>query len=384
LASSHRYSWTRADGSTGKGWRAKWTGADGSPQSKRGFDRKGDAETYAADREAEARHGVTLEGERPSGKTTVEVWASTWLAGREVKPNTVTSYKASIARITAAFGGRSLSSLRPSELRTWRRTMEAKYQPTTVALTSTVFAMILRDAVHDGLLARSPMPSHRSRIGRVVDPERLLTLDQVRAWDAALPVHAQGMALVAATTGLRQGELLGLRVEDVDWLRRLARVSQQLQGQRYVQPKSKAGVREVPLTKVAADALAAHLAAYPAPAGEPIFRAMRGGRWNRKGFDDVWRKARKAARVEVAGEKVPLPEWATWHDLRDVAASALIYGGVDVRAVMSILGHGSAEETLRTYARMWPKAQDVSVRALDALWSEGAETSEGQGGATST
>lgn len=373
MSSAHRYTWQRADGSTGRAWRAKWTGADGRPQSKRGFDRKGDAEAYAADREAEARHGVTLEGERPSGKTTVEAWCRTWLDTRHVRPTTLAAYRFVLARATTSLGGRTLASLRTSELRSWQQSLEATLAPSTAAQTSAVFAMVLRDAVLDGLLDRSPMPrtSRERRVQRVLDPDELLTVEQVRAWDAALPEWVRGAAVVAASTGLRQGELLGLRAEDVDFLRRRLQVRHQLQAGEFVPPKTSAGVRAVPLTKAAVDALAAHVAAYPSPEGEPLFLTARGKRWSRTGWHGMVTEARKAARVKVKGKSLPLPEWAHWHALRDVAASSLIREGRDLKTVMSIMGHSSPDETLRTYARLWPDALDEAGVALDRVWGVG-------------
>jgi integrase len=372
MASAYRYTWTRADGSTGKAWRARWVGSDGRARSKRGFDRKGDAESYAADREAEARHGVTLDGERPTGKTTVETWAKTWLEAQEVRPGSLASYGYAVKRINAAFGGRSLASLRPSELRSWRKGLRSQYAVTTAEQTAAIFAMLLRAAAHDGLIPKSPMPSASGKgQGRIVDPAELLTMEQVWTWDRNLPEYARGMALVAATTGLRQGELRGLQVGDVDFLKRIVRVRQQLVGACvYGPPKTAAGVRTVPLSEVAAAALSEHIRDYPSPEGEPIFLTRSGRRWSRSGFHDCWSTAATAAE---------LPDWAHWHALRDVAASALIRSGVDLRSVMSILGHTSSEETLRTYARLWPDAQDNARKALDAAWSD---SSTRQGRAT--
>ena len=63
-----------------------------------------------------------------------------------------------------------------------------------------------------------------------------------------------------------------------------------------------------------------------------------------------------------------LPTWATWHSLRDCYASLLIYTRQDLRVVMTLLGHSSSEETLRTYARLWPSATDDARKALERVW----------------
>lgn len=383
MASAHKYSWTRVDGTIGRAYRAKWTGEDGKPHSKRGFDRKGDALEHAQNKEVEARHGVKLEEEIPAGRMTVEAWSKVWLAGVDVRPSTASAYKYAVQRINAGLGGRTLVALRPSELRTWRRGLTSRdgkpLAATTVDATVAVLAMMLRAAVHDGLLTRSPLPPLRSGhdgVGRVVDPDELLTLEQVRAWGRAMPEVAREMPLVAATTGLRQGELLGLRLPNVDFLRRQIRVVEQLVSPpaagepSWGPPKTAAGVRTLPLTKDAADAINRHLLVQPAVEGEPIFRTARGRRWRRTTFGDVWRTGRDSA---------GLPDWAHWHALRDVYASSLIFTRQDVRVVMTLLGHTSSEETLRVYARLWPEATDGARKALERVWRP---ASKGHGRAT--
>lgn len=369
MASAYRYSWTRGDGTVGKAWRARWTGADGKPRSKRGFDRKGDAEAYGVAREVEARTGVVLPEAGPDG-TTLAAWSRTWLAGLDVRPQTEAAYGYALARVLASHGSRALASIRPSEVKALRRSLVSRYAPATADQTMAILAMVLRAAVHDGLLDRTPIPPGTGGVGgRVVDPAQLLTLTQVRAWGEAMPLVGREMPVVAAATGLRQGELLGLRLPAVDFLRRQIRVSEQLVSPlgagrpTWGPPKTAAGERTVPLPKVAAEGIARHLERFPAVEGEPIFRGARGQRWRRSTFGTVWRTAATAA---------GLPPWAGWHELRDVAASGLITQGNDVRVVMSVLGHTSSEETLRTYSRIWPGAEDRARQSLDALWDEGS------------
>jgi integrase len=366
VASAHRYTWT-AGGRKREAWRAKWQGPDGQPRSKRGFDRKGDALAYAQDQETASRHGLVLD-DMP---TTVEQWASTWQAGLRVREETAASYDYALERIKAAFGPRPLTSLRPSEIRAWRQAMRRidgkPLADSTADKVLAVLATMLRAAVHDGLLEKSPMPPGRAlhRAGRVVDPAELLTLRQVRAWGAKLPLYLTELPLIAASTGLRQGEMLGLRLPNVDFLRRQVHVVEQLRTPKtagspaWGPTKTPAGVRTVPLPTAAAEALARHLERQPPVDGEPVFRGVRGQRWRA----NVFQKAVLAGRVAAE-----LPGWATWHSLRDVYASSLIRQGVDVRTVMTLLGHVSAEETLRTYGRLWGDATDTARSRLDDLW----------------
>lgn len=388
MSSAHRYSWTRSDGSVGKAYRAKWTGVDGKPKTRRGFDRKGDAEAFAADREAEARHGIALGVVRPTGKTTVEAWSKTWMESLEVRGSTADSYKYALKRINRTLGGRSLASLRTSELKAWRRSLTTKdgkaLAHNTAEHTAAILAMLLRAAVADGLIPKSPLAPSRggSGTGRVVDPDGLLTLEQIVAWGEAMPDVAKEMPLVAAMTGLRQGELLGLQASRVEFLRREITVDP-LMGQmvtpigkghpEYGPPKTTAGARTVPLPALAKEALNRHLIVQPLIEGEPIFRGSRGQRWRRSTFGDVWRQARDDAK---------LPGWVHWHALRDFYASSLIRSGLDLRTVMTLMGHTSSEETLRVYARLWPDSQDRARQALEEVWSTDDNEDKGQGSTT--
>jgi integrase len=370
MASAHPYTYSTSDGRTRRAYRAKWSGG-----AKRGFARRSDALAYAQDREAEARHGITLAGETPTSRTTVEGWSQTWLDGLDVRPSTRASYEYALRRILPGLGSRTLGDLRPSELKAWRRGLTRAdgqpLAPATADATVAVLAMMLRAAVLDGLIERSPLVGVKGSSGsRVLDPDELLTLEQVEAWGRALPVVACEMPVVAAMTGLRQGELLGLRLPQIDFLRRQVRVVEQLVSPpgagvpTWGPPKTAAGVRTVPLPEPAAEALARHLGRFPAVDGEPVFRSVRGKRWRRSTFGDVWRKGKAGA---------DLPVWAHWHGLRDHAASAYVRAGVDVRTVMTLLGHTNPKETLATYSRLWPDSNDLARKAVEELWRKPGE-----------
>ena len=136
--------------------------------------------------------------------------------------------------------------------------------------------------------------------------------------------HVRAGVLVTAGTGLRQGELFGLTVDRIDFLRRELRVDRQLftpgKGRPFLKPpKSRNSYRTVPLSTVVVDVLSAHLAAYGTGEegvlfhfqGRPIGRAM----------------AAKHMRAAAARAGVE----ATWHDLRHHHATSLLVGGRSTR-----------------------------------------------------
>jgi integrase len=126
-------------------------------------------------------------------------------------------------------------------------------------------------------------------------------------------------------------------------------------------------VRSIPLPTVVIDALAAHLANYPAgvdgfvfaPGGKPIRRTT---------FGSVWRAAVKAADA---------PTGTGFHELRHYYASLLIRHGQSVKVVQARLGHASASETLDTYSHLWPDSDDRTRTAVDSvLLADSARTGE--------
>ncbi len=375
MASAHKYQWPRADGTTGRGWRAKWVDNEGRQQSKRGFDRRSDALAYAEDREAEARHNTSLGLAILNSRTTFADWSATWLDAQHVRRNTTAHYENVLKRALPTFGRHPLTSLRPHEFKVWRGQLEDRYADRTVDATWQVVSMILKAAVDEGLLPRNPMPAgHRTRPREVEDHGRLLTWEQIDAWATAMPLASREMPLVAATTGLRQGELLGLRLPNVDFLRRELRVVEQLltpgAGHPVFAPlKTRTSTRTLPLADVTLQALARHLERFPPVQGEPIFRSARGGRWRRQTFGDMYRDAKV---------KAGLPDWVHWHALRDVFASTLVRERIDAQTLVALMGHSSILQA-GPYLKMWGDGLDTVRQAL-----ERRHAAEGQERATET
>jgi integrase len=168
--------------------------------------------------------------------------------------------------------------------------------------------------------------------------------------------------LVGAGTGLRPGELFGLSVNRIDFLRRTIRVDRQLVrargiGVRLAELKTGASYRTIPLPTTVVDALAAHLTKWPAEADDLVFSNERGRPTQQQPFAAVWKTARSRAQ---------LPGWATPHDLRHYYASLLIRSGASVKVVQARLGHGSAKVTLDVYGHLWPDEEDRTRGAVDA------------------
>lgn len=127
--------------------------------------------------------------------------------------------------------------------------------------------------------------------------------------------------------------------------------------------------RTVPLPESAAQALAAHMQAYPPEPvtltedGKPrthelIFTSQRGGAIDRNRYNVTWRRARAAAGVPAGREN-------GFHVLRHTFASDALAGGVNIRALQEYLGHRSASVTLDVYGHLLRGADDQLRAAID-------------------
>jgi len=273
--------------------------------------------------------------------------------------------------VLPAFGARPSGTIRTSEVQAWIAGLELA--PSTVAVVYGKLAAIFRAAEDDRVIARSPC-TRRVRLPRQDGAEVMpIAPGQVRAMVDAVGDRYRALVVTLAGSGLRSGEVLGLTVDRCDFLRRTIRVDRQLvtvanEAPRLAPAKTTASVRTIPVPQAVLDEIARHLERYsPGPWGL-IFTDGKGTPIRRNALGHVWRRA--AVRAGVDGFSP--------HDLRHYAASVLIDQGASVKAVQRHLGHASATTTLDTYAHLWPDAEDVTRRALEAGLAHVVERDDSQ------
>ena len=341
-------------------WRARTRGPDGRERSKT-FDRKLDADRWLATVEGDKVRGSWVDP--AAGRQLVKDYVKVWREAQVWRESTCQQVDSHLRRnILPTFGDRPLASVRPSEVQAWVRRLSVTLAPATVEVCYRYLVSIFRAAEQDRLIAHSPcvkvkLPKIERR---QVDP---LEVGQVEALADAMPGRYRALVVVAAGTGLRQGETFGLTASSVDFLRRRLTVDRQLvliagQGPQFGPPKTQASYRAVPLPDVVLEALAVHVERYGTGADDLIFSNVNGDPIRRTRFSEIWRPA-----VKRAG----LPEGTRFHDLRHFYASLLIRHGESVKVVQSRLGHASAAETLDTYSHLWPDSEDTTRAAVDAV-----------------
>lgn len=340
----------------GKGysWVARWRDPDGT-ERKRAFRRKVDAEDHLADVEGRKRVGTYVPPNRVTVQDAAEDWYRTTVA---LKPSTRNRYRGLLDRhVIPSLGAIKLVDLRHGAVQAWVAGMtSAGLAPSSVRQAFRVLSLALGAAVRDQKLG--------------VNPSAGVTLPRLQRGHRGF-LEPEGVARVLAESsghpeigvlllcGLRMGEMVGLRVGDVDHLRRRLNVRRSITevGGRHVTtlPKSHA-VRAVPFPARLADALAGSCAGRGAD--EPLFTSpkghlLRARNWRR----DVWDPV--CERAGVTG--------LTPHGARHTAASLMIAGGGDVRTVASALGHSTPSTTLTVYSHLLADRLDAVASAVDAL-----------------
>jgi integrase len=209
---------------------------------------------------------------------------------------------------------------------------------------------------------------------------------QGRAWTAEQVLEVRGalqepyriFVTLAAGLGLRQGEVFGLAVDDVDFLRARVEIRRQVKmfangKQVFALPKGNK-TRSVPLPDIVRDELAAHLALWPPRAvtlpwraldAEPIAvplvlttreqSAVSRNYFNRR----IWKPALASVGVSDSREN-------GCHSLRHFYASTLLDAGETIKALSEYLGHADAGFTLRAYTHLMPASDERTRHAVDA------------------
>ncbi|MDP8951369.1 MAG: site-specific integrase, partial [Actinomycetota bacterium] len=228
---------------------------------------------YGKDREEAARKlaGAIADRDRglifDAGNMTVGEYLDRWLSDSvrdTVKRRTFEGYASIVRRhLKPAIGRVKLAKLTPAHVQgLYRAKLDAGLSPTTVQHVHTTLHKALRQAVKWGLIPRNVCEA--VSVPRRDSPEmRPLTPQQARVLlVAARGDRLEALYVLAVTTGMRQGELLGLRWRDVDLDRAVVRISQTLVTgngkQTFEKPKTAKSRRSVALTRRAVAALTGH------------------------------------------------------------------------------------------------------------------------------
>jgi len=272
-------------------------------------------------------------------------------SGEPYKPSAIRGYRHVLrTRVLPVLGHERLRDLTLPQLQRFVDRLAADgLAAATITTTITPLRAIYRRARQLGVVHANPtaglsVPAVNRR------QTRFATADQVEAMLARLgDARDRAVWATALYAGLRRGELMALRRDDVDLATGVIRVERgwdDCEGE--VPPKSKHGRRKVPIPAALRDRLAEYL--IDGPEAGRIFVGVR----------DAYDRGRAAA--EAAGFEPP-----TLHECRHGYAALMIAAGVNVKALSTFMGHAGIGITLNQYGHLLPGAEDEAAGLLDAL-----------------
>jgi integrase len=308
-----------------------------------------------------------------AGNLTVGEYMDRWLRDVKdtVRQSTHERYGYAIGpHIKPAIGRIKLKDLTSAQVRWfYRDRLDYGLAPATVHKLHVVLHKALKAAVSDGLIPRNPTAS--LKLPRIIK-EEIDPLDQEEArrlLKAADGDRLQALYVLALNTGMRQGELLALKWDDVDLERGVLRVRRTLSrtGNAYVfsEPKTKKSRRTIKLTAGAVRALRDHLSRQL----EEMERM--GSLYQPGGLVLATRTGTIINPSNLRSRSFkPLLERAglrqiRFHDLRHTCATLLLSSNVNPKIVSEMLGHVSIAITLDTYSHVLPTMQESAIRALE-------------------
>ena len=331
-----------------------------------------------------------------ASQQTVAHFLTDWLENthkRRVRPRTYERYKQALdLHIIPALGHIQLQKLSAQHIRAFYASQEDKgLAPATIIYHHSVLHNALDTAMKWGLVPRN--------VCDLVSPPRkkrfefqALTAEQGQRLLATLHGHKwEALFILALATGMRRGEILGLKWQDVDFTsgtlqvrRILSRVPTSLPGREHVyveaEPKTKQSRRNVTIAPFALDVLKQHRirqleAKLKAGADwqdhDYVFCTLMGSHLNPNHVVEELKKLLRQAK---------LPD-IRFHDLRHSAATLLLAAKIHPKVVQEILGHTQISTTMDIYSHVLPGMQEDAMGKLHDALSRREDDDEGLVGA---
>jgi integrase len=295
---------------------------------------------------------------------TFEDFSKRWLyevASIKVKPSTLDRYSFDVrVYLIPYFGNMKIKQLRPEAIQRFiTQTLERGLKPRTVITATKTLGQIMKTAVTWEYITTNPVTKvERPRISQV--EMDFLTANEVKRLLDACPSYHRTLFSTACLTGLRQGELFGLKWSDIDYKLSVLYVQRTYHpSYGFSEPKSERGKRAVQISPHLIGQLKAHQLASPySQASDLVFPNANGRPMDYHNLVScVFHKA-----LEDAGLRR-----VRFHDLRHTYAALMISLGCNIKWLQRQMGHASLSTTMDTYGHILPDVEEAIGGKLDAL-----------------
>ncbi|MBO5629115.1 MAG: tyrosine-type recombinase/integrase [Aeriscardovia sp.] len=302
----------------------------------------------------------------------VDAWFDYWISIKKqtVRPNTVRNYSERYERnIKDVIGKKLLTEVKPIHCQTiFSKMAEEGYKTTTIYQTRIALYNMLEFARENDVLITNPCKkSLKSDMGKPSDKKEALTIDvQKKFLEAVVGYSYENQYRFVLQTGLRTGELIGLKWSDIDFENRTMKIERSMEYRykvgewRVGPPKSKSGYRTIPLTDEAIRILENQraknkkLKLIPIEWNDTVFLCRNGTPVKNSTYDTGLFKY---------CDRVGIPHFSM-HVLRHTFATRCIEGGMKPKTLQKILGHSNIGITMNLYVHI---TEDEKHREIDLV-----------------
>ena len=353
-------------------WRVQTSPINGH-RVTRTFKTKLEALTWLRDMQTELQRGFDYQG----SKTLLKDYLHDWLETSRIalRPKTADSYSRTVQKhIIPDLGEIPLKDLTPFQVeKFYAGLIEKGVGIRTVRLVHSILHCALERAVIQSMLTRNPashaaLPRYKHGEMKVLDEGQVN-----RFLLAAIDSPFVGLYHLAVKTGMRQGELLGLRWSDLQWGSGRLYVHRQLQdvrgmGSFFQEPKTSSGRRTLQLGEGTIQALREQREF------QRLQKKLAGQRWRENdlifpsNIGTPLNPSNLRLDFNQVLERAGVPR-VRFHDLRHTAASLMLNNGIPALVVSKILGHSKPSITMDIYGHLYNEMQGDAARLMDQLVS---------------
>ena len=247
------------------------------------------------------------------------------------------------------FGKRKIDTIKPSELALWQNKLLETLSSKTVTNARVIFHGILEDALRDELINKNPFTLVKAPSTQSIREIKPFSKDEIFKLLPKVDKTMKCYFAIGFFAGLRAGEMMALRVTDIDMKNKIIKVTKSRNFGIESSPKTKSSYREVDILDVLVPYLQEHLKLYPH--NDYLFQNTKAKPFNRSTYisDFYWTKALKKSEIE----------YRNMHQMRHTFASLMISSGEDILWVSSMLGHKNSGITLSVYAKYMKNTKKV-------------------------
>ena len=332
------------------------------------FSKLQECRNWYADAKFKDEHG----GINACSNMTVTAWFEYWIKdikGDSIRPNTVRNYRERFEHnIKKSMGKMLISDVKPMHCQHVLNQMKDDYKTSSIYQTRITMYCMFADAVENDVIIKNPVTKNvKYDIGKEPKKVRALTLDEQKKFlEVAKNSSNYNQFAFILQTGLRTGEMIGLKWSDIDFDKKVVHIQRSMEYRHSVgewrigEPKSKSGYRDIPLTEEAVRLLKAQkeklksLKIINMEFSDFVFLNRKGEPTKNSAYDSTLSKLCDQAGIERF----------SMHILRHTMATRCIEGNMRPKTLQVILGHSNISITMNLYVHV---TEDEKVKEIEKI-----------------